>query len=106
VSIQVTLLEPHPRVPLELAPALVGRLERLLQEVTITRAPDLVVEVAYAGPRCVVCHAGGKLGGHHPDDGQIEWIHRACHRRLHRRGRVRAPGAARQRRLERRRTPC
>jgi len=41
---------------------LVGRLERLLQEVTITRAPDLVVEVAYAGPRCVVCHAGGKLG--------------------------------------------
>jgi len=64
------------------------RVQRLLAEVTLTAAPPLVIDLTYAGPRCVVCHEGGKLGGHHGDSGLIEWIHRGCHRRLHRRGYV------------------
>ena len=79
----------HLALPLDLAPSLVDRLRALLAEVQLTHAPDLVIDLAYRGPRCVVCHLGGKLGGHHGDDGRIEWIHRKCHRRLHRR----SPGA-------------
>ena len=77
-------------MPTDLAPSLVERLLRLLDEVTLTNAPDVDVDVD-AVPndrhRCVVCHRGGKLGGHHASDGRVQWIHRACHRRLHRSGR-------------------
>ena len=90
-------------LPLDLAPSLADRLRALLAEVQLTRAPDLVIDLTYRGPRCVVCHLGGKLGGHHGDDGRIEWIHRKCHRRIHRRG----PGAGEPRVLtRRRRTAC
>jgi hypothetical protein len=73
-------------LPPDLAPALTLRVLRLLDEVTPTSAPQLVVE-RHVVARCVVCHDGGKLGGHHAADGRIQWIHRSCHRRLHRSGR-------------------
>ena len=72
-------------LPPDLAPAL-GRRVLLLDEVVPTEAPDLDVEV-HVVHRCVVCHRGGKLGGHHAADGRIQWVHRSCHRRLHRSGR-------------------
>jgi len=75
-------------LPVDLAPALLDRLRQLLAEVPLTCAPALVIDLTYSGPRCMVCHEGGKLGGHHGQDGQVEWIHRACHRRVHRRGRL------------------
>ena len=89
-------------LPVDLAPALLGRLQRLLAEVSLTSAPALVIDLTYTGPRCVVCHEGGKLGGHHSQDGQVEWIHRACHRRLHRRGRLSRAERSRVHGLERR----
>ena len=93
----------HLALPLDLAPSLVDRLRALLAEVQLTHAPELVIDLTYRGPRCVVCHLGGKFGGHHGDDGRIEWVHRKCHRRLHRRG----PGAGEPRELtRRRRTAC
>ncbi len=86
-----------PTLPDDLAPTLVSALERLLAEVALTTAPELEVRVAYAGPRCVVCHEGGKLGGHHGEGGRVEWIHRSCHRRLHRRHNPKPTGKARAR---------
>lgn len=78
----------RPVLPDDLAPALVERVERLLAEVATTSAPPISVDQSYRGPRCIVCHQGGKLGGHHDEAGQIQWIHRTCHRRLHRRGQI------------------
>lgn len=75
------------QLPLELAPSLAERLTRLLDEVTLTHAPAIEFAVPDDRHRCVVCHRGGKLGGHHAADGRIQWIHRTCHRRLHRSGR-------------------
>lgn len=74
-------------LPLDLAPSLAERLLRLLAEVRITEAPELVPEPDARVHRCVVCHRSGKLGGHHGPDGAIQWIHRKCHRRLHSSGR-------------------
>ena len=74
-------------LPLDLAPSLAERLLRLLAEVHTTEAPELVAEPDIGIHRCVVCHRSGKLGGHHGADGRIQWIHRKCHRRLHRSGR-------------------
>jgi hypothetical protein len=34
----------------------------------------------------VVCFEIGRLGGHHDEAGAVQWVHRSCHRRLHRRG--------------------
>ena len=73
-------------LPPDLAPSLAARVLRLLDEVPATTAPEVVVE-RHVVHRCVVCHQGGKLGGHHAADGRIQWIHRSCHRRLHRSGR-------------------
>jgi hypothetical protein len=73
-------------LPPDLAPRLAERALQLVAEVGTTSAPDLVLEV-HPGHRCVVCHQSGKLGGHHGPDGRIQWIHRSCHRRLHRSGR-------------------
>ena len=73
-------------LPADLAPSLVERLLRLLSEVRLTHAPDIEFAVPNDRHRCVVCHRGGKLGGHHEADGRIPWIHRACHRLLHRSG--------------------
>ena len=75
------------QLPADLAPSLAERLLRLLSEVTLTRAPDIEPAVPSDRHRCVVCHRSGKLGGHHAADGRIQWIHRSCHRRLHRSGR-------------------
>lgn len=74
-------------LPPELAPSLTGRVVDLLAEVTVTVAPEVAAEVHPCPPRCVVCCRGGKLGGHHHPDGTVQWIHRGCHRRLHRSGR-------------------
>ena len=73
-------------LPEQLAPALAARVEQLLAEVPLVEHPDLVINLTGRVHTCVVCHEGGKLGGHHGDDGRIEWIHKSCHRRLHRRG--------------------
>lgn len=89
-------------VPLDLAPALADRLRQLLAEVPLTTAPPLTVDVGFHGHRCVVCHQGGKLGGHHGTDGQVEWIHKACHRQLHDRGRLSRRELGRIRHRERR----
>lgn len=94
-------------LPLELAPSLAEQVRRLLSEVPTTQAPALAVDLTSTGPLCVVCHDGGKLGGHHGHDGRVEWIHKKCHRRLHRAGQPAVSGATRQRVLERRRrTAC
>ena len=74
----------HISLPVELAPSLVAQVEALLAEVALAAAPPLVIDLVYRGPRCVVCHDGGKLGGHHGPGGEVQWIHRKCHRRLHR----------------------
>ena len=74
-------------LPADLAPSLAARLLRLLDEVTLTHAPAIELAVPDDRHRCVVCHRSGKLGGHHAADGRIQWIHRRCHRRLHRSGR-------------------
>ena len=86
-------------LPADLAPSIVERLLRLLSEFTLTHAPDAEFAVPNDRHRCVVCHCDGKLGGHHAADGRIQWIHRACHRRLHRSGRHDAvvPGQSRSR---------
>jgi hypothetical protein len=89
-------------LPRDLAPALADRLRQLLAEVTLTSAPPLAIDLTYSGRRCVVCHEGGKLGGHHGDDGQVEWIHKTCHRQLHHRGRLSRTELGRIRQLERR----
>ncbi|MDP3714568.1 MAG: hypothetical protein Q8R60_19045 [Mycobacteriales bacterium] len=74
---------------------------------TLTRTAATASAATTAPASCVVCHDGGKLGGHHGHDGQVEWIHKKCHRRLHRAGRPAVSGASRQRVLERRRrTAC
>ncbi len=75
------------QLPADLAPSLAERLLRLLSEVTLTHAPDVEFAVPSDHHRCVVCHRSGKLGGHHAAGGRIQWIHRKCHRRLHRSGR-------------------
>ena len=75
------------QLPADLAPTLAARLLRLLSEVTLTSAPDVALAVPHDHHRCVVCHRGGKLGGHHATDGRIHWVHARCHRRLHRTGR-------------------
>ena len=100
----ITDITPHQQqvVPRDLAPALADRLRQLLAEVSLTSAPPLSIDLTYSGPRCVVCHHGGKLGGHHGDDGQVEWIHKACHRQLHHRGWVSRTELGRIRQLERR----
>jgi hypothetical protein len=90
------------QLPADLAPMLADRVRLLLDEVSVTTAPPLVIDLVYSGPRCVVCHQGGKLGGHHDDDGRVRWIHRSCHRRLHRRGRPRTVSSERHRHVERR----
>ncbi len=88
-------------LPPELAPDLIARVEQLLAEVTTTSAPELVIDLVYRGPLCVVCHQAGKLGGHHGADGHVEWIHRSCHRLLHHRGEPRRTELRRLRRLDR-----
>jgi len=72
-------------LPDVLAPALAARVLVLLDEVPVVDAPDLEIEDGSRAHLCVVCHEGGKLGGHHGEGGRIEWIHKSCHRRLHRR---------------------
>jgi hypothetical protein len=80
-------------LPEQLAPALVARVQQLLAEVTPIVAPrrPFPERTEYRGPRCVVCHEGGRLGGHHGEDGAIEWIHRSCHRHLHNRHKGKRP---------------
>lgn len=93
-----------PHLPEDLAPALADRVAELLAQVAVVTAPPLVIDLTYSGPRCVVCHEGGKLGGHHGADGRVEWIHRACHRHLHQRHQL--PRAERQRLRQLARTAC
>lgn len=88
-------------LPQDLAPSLVELVQQLLAEVPTVHAPELVIDLTYRGPVCVICHQAGKLGGHHAPDGQVEWIHRSCHRLLHHRGEPRRAELKRLRRLDR-----
>ena len=74
-------------LPADLAPALRERVLALLDEVRPAVVPRYDGRRArqQRENRCVVCHRGGVLGGHHGADGTVEWIHRSCHRKLHRR---------------------
>lgn len=98
-------------LPLELAPSLAARLRALLAEVPPAEPQPIVIDTFRRAPRCVLCYRGGKLGGHHNADGEIEWIHRKCHRRPHLRGRshghvVTNHRGTGQRVLQRRHTAC
>ena len=85
-------------LPVPLAPSLTAQVLQLLAEVGTCEAPALVREIDEAPFRCVVCRKGGKLGGHHDPDGRVQWVHRRCHRRLHRSGRPAPVITPRQRR--------
>lgn len=77
------------RLPSELAPQLRARVLALLDEVKTVERPPLALtnrSTRFEENRCEVCHQGGVLSGHHGPNGEIQWIHRSCHRRLHRRG--------------------
>ena len=85
------------QLPADLASTLAERLLRLLSEATLTYAPDVAPVSRGGSHRCVFCHRSGKRGGHHAADGRIQWIHRRCHRRLHRSGRHHVAVPARRR---------
>jgi hypothetical protein len=75
-------------LPVDLAPSLRERVMALLAEVPPVAMPaydERPRRKQHRDNRCIVCHQGGLLGGHHGKHGEIEWIHRSCHRRLHRR---------------------
>ena len=80
-----------PRLPIELAPSLRRQVFALLAEVPLAERSTATAPGAarrrhrYRENRCVVCHAAGVLGGHHDVAGEVQWVHRRCHRRLHRR---------------------
>jgi hypothetical protein len=83
-------------LPEQIAPRLAARVLALLDEVTLAVVPDRPDprsvdhhSADYRGPRCIVCHQGGPLGGHHEPDGSVAWVHHSCHRRLHARHRGR-----------------
>ena len=48
------------QLPVDLAPSLAERLLRLLDEVTLTCAPDVEFAVPNDRHRCVVCHRSGR----------------------------------------------
>jgi hypothetical protein len=76
-------------LPPQLAPALRGRVFDLLAECELVSSvpePPRRRRRTSQPPRCVVCFQSGRLGGHHDEAGEVEWVHRSCHRRLHRRG--------------------
>jgi hypothetical protein len=80
-------------LPTELAPALRERITALLAEVRLVDDVPLLERALRFEPsfnKCVVCHRSGILGGHHDDRGRVVWVHRSCHRRLHRRLRAAA----------------
>lgn len=80
-----------PRLPVDLAPSLRRQVFALLAEVPLavrspaTAQPHARTRHHYRENRCVVCHEAGVLGGHHDVAGEVQWVHRRCHRRLHRR---------------------
>src|SRR3954449_5902174 len=72
-------------LPPQLAPALRGRVLDLLAEVELVISiPEPPRRRPPHPHRCVVCFRGRPLGGHHDEVGEVEWVHRSCHRRLHR----------------------
>lgn len=73
-------------LPDELAPSLRAAAEKLLAEVgeAPPRDPTTAPRPKRRN-RCIVCGGTGPLGGHHSADGTVQWIHRHCHVKLHRR---------------------
>jgi hypothetical protein len=90
-------------LPEDLAPSLVERARALLADLSPAVHPSFRTDATYRGPVCVLCHQGGKLGGHHGPDG-VEWVHKGCHRKLHRRFELTRTERGRIRRAERRAT--
>ncbi|MDP9182759.1 MAG: hypothetical protein M3P04_08310 [Actinomycetota bacterium] len=76
------------QLPGELAPSLVERALALLADLSPAVPPSLTPDRIHHRAVCIVCHQTGKLGGHHAEDGRVEWVHKACHRKLHQRGRL------------------
>ena len=79
-----------PVLPIELAPSLRRKVLALLAEVSLADRSRRTPRAdgrrrRHRDNRCVVCHSSGVLGGHHDGSGEIQWVHRSCHRRLHRR---------------------
>lgn len=77
-------------LPADLAPTLRTAVEELVAECGLAPVvqPGRDSTPRRDPPRCTVCHRAGRLSGHHAADGGIVWIHRGCHRRLHRAGRA------------------
>jgi len=72
-------------LPPELAPSLRDRALALVADVGLSAHPEHRRRAdVRAGHRCIVCHRGGPLGGHHAADGSVEFVHKGCHRRFHR----------------------
>jgi hypothetical protein len=82
------MTDPLPDLPEDLAPALRDQIRQLLTEVPLARRPEWTPRRRHAngrpGPKCVICHQGGRVGGHHLPDGTVVWVHKSCHRRHHR----------------------
>lgn len=77
-------------LPAELAPTMRQQVVDLLAQVHLVcdvPALDPALRREPAFNRCSVCHRSGTLGTHHDDHGHVVWVHRSCHRRLHRRNR-------------------
>lgn len=87
------------QLPEELAPALRARAEALLAECQQVHAPDVTPkgtrEERNGRGACYVCRSlKGRMGGHHlvpGDDSTVVPVHPACHRRLHNKGKTKAP---------------
>lgn len=71
-------------LPVDLAPTLRAAAEQLIAECG-EAGPRRPQNAATNGVRrCVFCkRRGGKLGGHHLDDGTVVDCHPKCHRRHH-----------------------
>jgi hypothetical protein len=75
-------------LPVDLAPSLRQAAEQLVDECGLATHPSPSGPARIRTHRCTVCQRrGGKMGGHHRPDGSVAWIHKSCHRRLHRAGR-------------------
>jgi hypothetical protein len=71
-------------LPEDLAPSLRARVDALLAEVELTAAPPVTKPRGKLGKRCWLCHNQGPLVMHHVSSTRTVFIHKSCHRKLHR----------------------
>jgi len=78
------------RLPPDLAAPQRERVLRLVAECGLAvRRHDPHVPGLLPVKRCHGCQqTGGRMGGHHLPDETVVWIHKSCHRKLHRAGRT------------------